>query len=446
MVASSGASDQPDQPDINSLIQLVQAQGKQISELTMDLTGKQPSGTMFMAQAAEAAWLPSNPSDGGFCFNDCYSSDDSGTGLLGSFVVRPGCGIPVGMVPAAYVGTRARANPPCNTQPSAPAAAPAAAAATSVPQSARRQQRMRLPEHDEARAMRNRLPAGMINPADLAPQIAPAAAHESLGEQPSMANRVAALVWMLRTALQHTQFGALPTTLVSDTSPESAAAWQRAKSAALSGMDHDGQDPRSVAWTTALHKSVNRWQAQAALTFADYCQLGLRAVFREAILATFGSDAARIAMDPAAMGIELPTRDGLYGAEVCSISARVPLPPMRADGAEPPVVEHAESQPATVAAAAADIDQLKVHRQRRKAWRQTIRWPHRRPVATVRGADLPVTVNGHRITGHIVLDLGANEPMIHQRLVDKFKYAVNPNGRRITGIHGESIPDDAAYH
>ena len=99
----------------------------------------------------------------------------------------------------------------------------------------------------------------VINPADLAPQIAPAAAHESLGEQPSMANRVAALVWMLRTALQHTQFGALPTTLVSDTSPESAAAWQRAKSAALAGMDHDGQDPRSVAWTTALHKAVNRW-------------------------------------------------------------------------------------------------------------------------------------------------------------------------------------------
>ena len=38
-----------------------------------------------------------------------------------------------------------------------------------------------------------------------------------------------------------------------------------------------------------------------------------------------------------------------------------------------------------------------------------------------------------------VLDLGANEPMIHQRLVDKFKYAVNPNGRRITGIDGESL-------
>ena len=52
----------------------------------------------------------------------------------------------------------------------------------------------------------------------------------------------------------------------------------------------------------------------------------------------------------------------------------------------------------------------------------------------MRSADLPVTVNGHRITGHIVLDIGANEPMIHQRLVDKFKYAVNPNG-----IHGESL-------
>ena len=106
-------------------------------------------------------------------------------------MVRPSCGIPLGMLPAVYGGTRSRANPPCNTQPSAPAA-PAAP----VPQSARRQERMRLPKHDEARAMRYRLPAGMINPADLATQIAPAAAHETLGEQPSMANRVATLVWM----------------------------------------------------------------------------------------------------------------------------------------------------------------------------------------------------------------------------------------------------------
>ena len=63
---------------------------------------------------------------------------------------------------------------------------------------------------------------------------------------------------------------------------------------------------------------------------------------------------------------------------------------------------------------------------------------NRRPVATVLGTLVPITVNGHQILGQIVLDLGANEPMIHQRVVDKYKWAVNPNGRSITGIHGES--------
>ena len=51
---------------------------------------------------------------------------------------------------------------------------------------------------------------------------------------------------------------------------------------------------------------------------------------------------------------------------------------------------------------------------------------------------VPITVNGHQILGQVVLDLGANEPMIHQRVVDKHKWAVDPNGRSITGIHGES--------
>ena len=445
---TANTADGAHQQEMLQLKHHLEAQGRQMAELMamVDINGKRPASTSFMARAStEAAWLPAAPEEGGFCFNDSYSSsDEHGTGLLGSFVVKPGCGTPLGMVPASYVTTRStRANPPCNTQPDAPPAVP-------VPQSARRQARMRLPEHDEARAMRNRLPAGMINPADLAPQVAPAAipaaAQRSDNAEP-LATRLAHLVHLLRTAFQHAEFGALPTGLVADNSPEAQAAWQRGHLAALAGMDHDGQDPRAIAWMTALRKAVNRFQAQASLTIRDYCQLDLRAVFREAILQTFGSDAAHIAMDPSSIGIDLPATPGLYGAEICSICSRVPLPPMRPAPvreavSEPPAVEppQLEPQPATVVVATAPdaVEKLRQHRAQRKAWRQTIRMANRRPVATVLGTMVPITVNGHQILGQIVLDLGANEPMIHQRVVDKYKWAVNPNGRSITGIHGES--------
>ena len=49
------------------------------------------------------------------------------------------------------------------------------------------------------------------------------------------------------------------------------------------------------------------------------------------------------------------------------------------------------------------------------------------------GSAIRVTING--ITAcHVVLDLGASEPMIHERMVKAGQILVDPNGRRITGI------------
>ena len=83
--------------------------------------------------------------------------------------------------------------------------------------------------------MRNRKPARMINPADQAPQVAPAAipAAQRPDNAEPLATRLAHFVHLLRTAFQHAEFGALPTGLVADNSPEAQAAWQRGHLAAL---------------------------------------------------------------------------------------------------------------------------------------------------------------------------------------------------------------------
>ncbi len=48
---------------------------------------------------------------------------------------------------------------------------------------------------------------------------------------------------------------------------------------------------------------------------------------------------------------------------------------------------------------------------------------------------IEVTIDG-MTAGHVVLDLGANEPMIHERMVKAGQIPVDPNSRRITGIRG----------
>ena len=48
---------------------------------------------------------------------------------------------------------------------------------------------------------------------------------------------------------------------------------------------------------------------------------------------------------------------------------------------------------------------------------------------------IEVTINGMTAC-YVVLDLGANVPMIHERMVRAGQVPVDPNNRRITGITG----------
>ena len=115
--------------------------------------------------------------------------------------------------------------------------------------------------------LRNRLPPGIVNPKELSARTSAEAALVDAGsdDHSDMVMRVAQLVSLLRTALAHTKFGALPTELVADHSQEGAEAWERARAAALSGAQHDGQDLSSVAWHCAIQKAVSVWLAQAKL-------------------------------------------------------------------------------------------------------------------------------------------------------------------------------------
>ena len=353
----------------------------------------------FMAQSCDyEQWLPTSPVEGGFAFDDAYSSDGSSVMLAANpskRFVRPGF-TPLGLVPSAYVGRALRARP---TPPPAPPPRP-------VPASARRQERMREPAHDEQRADRNRLPPGMVNPRDLPAHAVPAAADETEDEDEhlAMVTRRAQLVSLLRTSLSHTRFTSLATDIVADTSVEGAAAWQRAKAGALAGDLHNGQDPRSIAWHTAIEKAVALWTAQARLTWRDFTRIDLRAVFREAVTVTYGAAAATFLASPAEYGVP--------------VAASPPKPPPRMS---------------SEARANATLQQ---HRMQRAAWRRSIKWPGRRPVAMIDGSAIKVTING-MTASHVVLDLGANEPMIHERMVKAGQIPVDPNGRRITGITGQ---------
>ncbi len=64
----------------------------------------------------------------------------------------------------------------------------------------------------------------------------------------------------------------------------------------------------------------------------------------------------------------------------------------------------------------------------RAAWRRSIKWPRRQPVAMIDGSAIKVTIDGMTAC-HVALDLGANEPMIHERMVKARQIPVDPNGR-----------------
>ena len=85
---------------------------------------------------------------------------------------------------------------------------------------------MREQAHDEDRALRNRLPTGMTNPADLPAHVSPAVAVEAGDStEVDLTMRKAQLVSLMRTSLSTTRFIALPTDVVADSSAAGAAAW-----------------------------------------------------------------------------------------------------------------------------------------------------------------------------------------------------------------------------
>ena len=388
-----------------------------------DVAGSSGSGSKaFMSTNVHPDWTTHTKSayepEGGFNFTDDYSSDEefverSAAGrsaprvLLGTRSLKPGF-VPRGLVPEKMVSA-ATGRPQGRVPRAAAGAGPVLpAGASRQPASARRQERMREDGHDEDRAVRNRLPTGMVNPVDLPSSIAPAVEAFAEGAGDDLIGnemRVAQLVSLLRNSLMTTKFNALPTEIVADCSAEGAAAWQRAQSDALAGRLHNGQDPRSIAWHTAISRAVNLWAAQAQLTWRDYAQLDLRRIFREAVTATYGPASVVHAATGRSLAMDTPD-DMVVAAQVA----------------------------ATVASSESTLAE---YRRLRAAWQQSVVWTDRRPVAMVDGSEIPLTINGFPVRV-MVLDSGADIDMLHQRVVDRMHVPVNPKGFPITGITGQA--------
>ena len=376
-----------------------------IAEAVGKTDGKAPSkGTGLLTVGGLAhQWLPEDSRDemgcvGGFAFDDAYSSDGSGMGLM-TAQQRPT--LPLG-VPAAWAVTTRRAQGAQQPGQLANVVQPPTA---NQPASARRQARMRDPDHDEMRALRNRLPTGMINPADHQQPRQAVSTTDEIDDHGRMTMRVAQLVSLLRTCLSHTRFSALPTELVCEVGEESAAAWDRARAAALAGRQHDGQDPRSVAWHSAIQKAVAVFLAQSQLTWEDFVRIDMRAVFKEAVTAVYGEGAAR---------------------EMVGAVFQATTQALTTDGA----AQHT-SQPKEQA------DALEQHRQKRAAWQQAVKWEDRRPVAVIDGRKAGVTVAGVPVRT-VVLDAGANEPMIHETVRAKLDLPLQQEGKSIIPITGKA--------
>ena len=107
-----------------------------------------------------------------------------------------------------------------------------------------------------------------------------------------------------------------------------------------------------------------------------------RVVFREAMTMTYGAAAAIFLASSAEYGVHVATTP--------------PQPPPR------------------VSFEAREAGALYQHRMNRAAWRRSIRWPGRRPVAMIDGSGIKVNINGMTAC-HVVLDLGANEPIYDSR-------------------------------
>ncbi len=189
----------------------------------------------------------------------------------------------------------------------------------------------------------------------------------------ALVTRRAQLVSLLMTRLSHARFTSLATDIAADTSVEAAAAWQRAKAGAWAGDLHNGQDPRSIMWHTAIEKALALWTAQAMLTWRDFTHIDLRAVFREAVTVTYGAAAAILLASPTEYGVH--------------VSTSPPQPPPR------------------ISPEAREAEALHQHRMQRASWRRSIMWHGRRLIAMIDRSAIRVTING-MTAGHVVLDLG----------------------------------------
>ena len=138
------------------------------------------------------------------------------------------------------------------------------------------------------------------------------------------------------------------------------------------------------------------WKAQARLTWREFTHIDLRTVFREAATVTYGAAAATFLASPAENGVH--------------VSIAPPQPPLR------------------ISLEAREAEALQQHVMQRESWRRSIWWPGRRPVAMIDGPAINVTING-MTASHVMLDLGANEPLIHERMLKAGQILVDPNGR-----------------
>ena len=390
---------------------------EQVKALTDSLQKKSPGegGSFAGLSAASPLWFPTDCPEDGFMFGDSYSSDEGGTGLLGAAHVKQPTSrklVPAGMVPAGPLQSALTgAGAPRRSTRVRFAATPLSAP---VPSSARRQARMYDGRHDEGRAERSRLPAGMVNPADVVLDQVPAPPEMvrpvGSNEDSSLQIREAQLVSLLRTALKHLKFPNLPVELITDHSAEGEEAWQRARLAALSGELHDGQDARSIAWQTAMQRAINLFVAQAQLQARDLATLDFRAIYRAAIMREYGAEVA----------------DQLPSVLAGLLSTGLP------DSELPDGALRCFAQPSDDEQAA-----LEEHRSKRVEWiNDRVKWTGRRPVAILDGSKIPLTINGQRVL-HVVLDGGANEPMLNRRLVDAQQLQTNAYGKNITGVNGK---------
>ena len=284
-----------------------------------------------------------------------------------------------------------------------------------VPQSARRQLQMRDPGQDAARMQRNRLPTGMVNPRQVnQPEQLPGLLQprEVARDVEALRLRHEQLISLLRNVLAHIRIQHVEAELLMDTSPESATAWQRARTMALQGHATDGRDPRATAWQVALKRAAQLWAAQANLQWADYCQLDIRRLFREAVRAQYGDGAAQ---EVSAVRMpEVPAITASHGTAGVS-----PVEPAR------------KTAEAAVSASPPQAELL-------KAWQGQMAQRGVRSVTLLDPSVARITVGGVPALNTLA-DTGSNRPMLHRRLLKQLTgVEVDPRGLAINNISGQS--------